>query len=79
MLLLHSSRSADVHVGRELVRRCLLGALAGRTRVLVTHHLHLLAAADSVLQMSAGAGGAGATVGRVINPGRDRRQSWGSR
>ena len=36
----------DAHVAQHLFEKCVLGALAGRTRVLVTHQVQLLARAD---------------------------------
>ena len=53
---------SDVHVGAALVDRCLLGLLKHKTRVLVTHHLHLLLRADRVLAMDHG------RVARTISP-----------
>ncbi|DBA69271.1 TPA: hypothetical protein ACH3X2_14313 [Trebouxia sp. C0005] len=40
--------AVDAHVGRHLFDSCLCELLAGKTRILVTHQLHYLAAADLV-------------------------------
>ncbi|RNF09667.1 multidrug resistance protein A [Trypanosoma rangeli] len=45
----------DAHVGERVVRDVLLGQLAHKTRVLVTHQLHLLPQADTVVVMGDGA------------------------
>ncbi|KAL0850163.1 hypothetical protein ABMA28_012038 [Loxostege sticticalis] len=41
--------AVDTHVGKELVARCVMGLLRHATRVLVTHQLHHLKAADRVI------------------------------
>ncbi|KAI8619281.1 P-loop containing nucleoside triphosphate hydrolase protein [Chytriomyces sp. MP71] len=46
--------AVDAHVGRALFENCLLGKLAGKTRVLVTHQLHFLPKVDIVVLMEAG-------------------------
>lgn len=40
--------AVDAHVGRHLFDSCMCDLLAGKTRILVTHQLHYLAAADLV-------------------------------
>ena len=40
--------AVDAHVGRHLFDSCLCSLLAGKTRILVTHQLHYLPAADLV-------------------------------
>ena len=48
--------AVDAYVGRRLLDGCLLrGPLAGRTRVLVTHALHVLDRTDYVYVMDEGA------------------------
>jgi ABC-type bacteriocin/lantibiotic exporter with double-glycine peptidase domain len=50
VVLLDDPLSAvDAHVGEVLFERCILGALAGKTRVLVTHHTHVLPRCDRAL------------------------------
>ncbi|KAI9090999.1 P-loop containing nucleoside triphosphate hydrolase protein [Phlyctochytrium arcticum] len=44
----------DAHVGAHVFQECILGALKGRTRVLVTHHLHLLRDVDWIVVMGGG-------------------------
>jgi ABC-type bacteriocin/lantibiotic exporter with double-glycine peptidase domain len=38
--------AVDVHVGEHLMSECICGAMAGRTRVLVTNALHFLPRCD---------------------------------
>jgi len=48
--LLDDSLSAvDAFVGAHLFNHCIKGALAGKTRILVTHHVHLLSQCDKVV------------------------------
>ncbi|RKP09032.1 putative ATP-binding cassette transporter protein YOR1 [Thamnocephalis sphaerospora] len=55
IILLDDPLSAvDAHVARHLFERCIQGALANRTRVLVTHQLHFVRHADYVLYMENG-------------------------
>ncbi|KAG5504716.1 hypothetical protein GH5_05342 [Leishmania sp. Ghana 2012 LV757] len=44
----------DAHVGERVVEECLLGALAGKTRVLATHQVHLLSLADHIVVLQRG-------------------------
>ncbi|KAI8847503.1 P-loop containing nucleoside triphosphate hydrolase protein [Chytridium lagenaria] len=44
----------DAHVGQTVFQNCILGALNDKTRVLVTHQLHLLPQADIVIVMDNG-------------------------
>ncbi|KAJ3027782.1 UNVERIFIED_CONTAM: hypothetical protein HDU68_003121, partial [Siphonaria sp. JEL0065] len=46
--------AVDAHVGRALFEECLLGRLAGKTRVLVTHQLHFLPRVDVIVMMEEG-------------------------
>ncbi|KAL6750031.1 P-loop containing nucleoside triphosphate hydrolase protein [Haematococcus lacustris] len=46
--------AVDAHVGRHLFDMCLCGLLAGSTRILVTHQLQYVDAADVVVVMSDG-------------------------
>ena len=56
IVLLDDSLSAlDAHVGQLIVKNCILtGPLAGRTRILVTHALHLLDKTDHIYVMDNG-------------------------
>ncbi|KAJ3116514.1 hypothetical protein HDU96_009500 [Phlyctochytrium bullatum] len=50
IILLDDPLSAvDAHVGKYLFDKCIMGALAGKTRILVTHQLHFLSRVDRVL------------------------------
>ncbi|KAJ3023063.1 hypothetical protein HKX48_004357 [Thoreauomyces humboldtii] len=44
----------DAHVGHEIFQRCIKDELAGKTRVLVTHHLHLMPEVDRIIVLQAG-------------------------
>jgi ABC-type bacteriocin/lantibiotic exporter with double-glycine peptidase domain len=56
VVLLDDSLSAlDAYVGQSIVTNCILtGPLAGRTRILVTHSLHLLDKTDYIYIMDNG-------------------------
>lgn len=56
IVLMDDSLSAvDAHVGKAILDNCLLsGPLAGKTRVLVTHALHVLDKADYIYVMDNG-------------------------
>ncbi|CAM9244868.1 unnamed protein product, partial [Ectocarpus fasciculatus] len=41
--------AVDAHVGQEIFDGCIRGALRGKTRLLVTHQLHLLAECDRII------------------------------
>ncbi|BFZ56150.1 ATP-binding cassette transporter yor1 [Savitreella phatthalungensis] len=50
MILLDDPLSAvDAHVGNHLFEKCICGLLAGKTRILVTHQLHILPRVDRIL------------------------------
>ncbi|KAF9352484.1 hypothetical protein BGX26_009716 [Mortierella sp. AD094] len=50
VVLLDDPLSAvDAHVGKYLFKNCIMGALHGKTRVLVTHQLHVLPQVDYVI------------------------------
>lgn len=46
--------AVDAHVASHLFERCIKGTLAGTTRVLVTHQLQFLPAADVVVLLAGG-------------------------
>ncbi|KAF9973525.1 hypothetical protein BGZ73_003215 [Actinomortierella ambigua] len=55
IVLLDDPLSAvDAHVGKYLFKHCIKGALDGKTRVLVTHQLHVLPEVDYVVCMKNG-------------------------
>lgn len=57
IILMDDSLSAvDAYVGRRILEGCLLdGPLAGKTRVLATHSLHVLDKTDYIYVMDNGA------------------------
>jgi ABC-type bacteriocin/lantibiotic exporter with double-glycine peptidase domain len=55
IVLLDDPLSAvDAHVGKYLFKNCIMGALQGKTRVLVTHQLHVLPNVDYVICINNG-------------------------
>ncbi|KAI9632685.1 P-loop containing nucleoside triphosphate hydrolase protein [Dioszegia hungarica] len=66
VVLLDDPLSAvDAQVGQHILHKCILsGPLAGRTRILVTHHLDVLPLADMILMMQ----GDG-EVGQIVQQG----------
>jgi len=46
--------AVDIHVARHLYSECVVGLLRHTTRILVTHHVHFLRAADFVIVVEAG-------------------------
>jgi len=46
--------AVDAHVSRDLFDHCITGALAGKTRILVTHQLHVLPRVDYIIVMKNG-------------------------
>ncbi|KAL8286968.1 hypothetical protein RQP46_003974 [Phenoliferia psychrophenolica] len=44
----------DAHVGQYILDKVILGALAGKTRILATHALHFMSSADKILCMEGG-------------------------
>ncbi|KAF9914155.1 hypothetical protein BX616_008850 [Lobosporangium transversale] len=55
IVLLDDPLSAvDAHVGKYLFKNCIMGALQDKTRVLVTHQLHVLPQVDYVICMKDG-------------------------
>jgi ATP-binding cassette, subfamily C (CFTR/MRP), member 1 len=55
VVLLDDPLSAvDAHVGRHLFEKCIKGVMAGSTRILVTHQLQYLPAADQVVILNEG-------------------------
>ncbi|KAI8817409.1 P-loop containing nucleoside triphosphate hydrolase protein [Fimicolochytrium jonesii] len=44
----------DAHVGQEIFQRCIKEELAGKTRVLITHHLHLMPEVDHIIVLQEG-------------------------
>ena len=46
--------AVDAHVGSHIFKRCIQQALAQKTRLLVTHQLHLLEHADWIICMDGG-------------------------
>ncbi|KAI9205946.1 P-loop containing nucleoside triphosphate hydrolase protein [Polychytrium aggregatum] len=55
IVLLDDPLSAvDAHVGKDIFEKCILGELKDKTRILVTHQLHVLPQVDHVVVMAHG-------------------------
>lgn len=46
--------AVDAHVGTHLFEQCIMGELKNKTRVLVTHRLHVLPSVDHIILMEGG-------------------------
>jgi ATP-binding cassette, subfamily C (CFTR/MRP), member 1 len=72
IILLDDPLSAvDAHVGRQLLDACICGLMAGKTRILVTHQLHVLPRADRILCMHQGKIVEQGTYDELISHGGD--------
>ncbi|XP_037871800.1 ATP-binding cassette subfamily C member 4 isoform X1 [Bombyx mori] len=63
--------AVDAHVGRQLFDECISGYLRHTTRVLVTHQLHYLKAADYIIIMNNGTVDACGTYEELMTSGKD--------
>ncbi|KAL4715253.1 hypothetical protein ACJJTC_007835 [Scirpophaga incertulas] len=63
--------AVDAHVGRQLFDECIGGYLRHTTRVLVTHQLHYLKAADYIIILNNGTVEAKGTYDELVNSGKD--------
>ena len=63
--------AVDSHVARHLFERCIVGALSGSSRVLVTHKLELLPHADHVVVMRDGRAVFQGTYKELLGSGLD--------
>lgn len=46
--------AVDSHVGKHIFKECIVGALAKKTRILVTHQLQYLPFVDEIIIMEKG-------------------------
>ena len=63
--------AVDSHVARHLFEQCIVGALGGTSRVLVTHKLELLPHADHVVVMRDGRAAFQGTYKELLSSGLD--------
>ncbi|KAI5634798.1 ABC transporter domain-containing protein [Phthorimaea operculella] len=63
--------AVDAHVGRQLFDECISGYLRHTTRILVTHQLHYLKAADYIIIMNNGAVETKGTYDELQSSGKD--------
>ena len=72
IVLLDDPLSAvDAHVGRFLFDQCIAGALKDKTRVLVTHQLHVLPSVDFIYVMKEGVISEEGTYHELIKSGKE--------
>ena len=46
--------AVDAHVAKHLFKRCIMGLLRNKTRILCTHHVNFLKDADYIIVMEEG-------------------------
>nr|ASU47346.1 ABCC3 [Cnaphalocrocis medinalis] len=63
--------AVDANVGRLLFEGCINGYLRGRTRILVTHQIHFLKAADYIVVLNEGRVENMGTFDELANSGKD--------
>ena len=63
--------AVDAHVGEHLFSECIKKELAGKTRILVTHHVHLLPKCDHIIILKDGRIQAQGSFGELQNSGID--------
>lgn len=63
--------AVDAHVGQHIFEKCLCGALVKKTRLLVTHSVHLLPQCDVIIIMEGGAVKAWGSYDDLRNSGFD--------
>eukprot|EP01039_Chlorochromonas_danica_P003955 gene3955-4327_t len=66
--------AVDAHVAQFLFHECVRRALAGKTRILVTHHVHLLPHCDRVIVLVDGEVKVQGTYAEVVESGIDLSQ-----
>jgi ATP-binding cassette, subfamily C (CFTR/MRP), member 1 len=71
IVLLDDPLSAvDAHVGRVLLEQCICGLMGKKTRILVTHQLHVLPRADRIFMMHQGKIVEQGTYNELISAGK---------
>ncbi|XP_021200213.3 ATP-binding cassette sub-family C member 4 [Helicoverpa armigera] len=63
--------AVDANVGRQLFEGCINGYLRGRTRILVTHQIHFLKAADYIVVLNEGRIENMGTFEELVNSGKE--------
>lgn len=63
--------AVDANVGRQLFEGCINGYLRGRTRILVTHQIHFLKAADYIVVLNEGRIENMGTFDELVSSGKD--------
>ncbi|KAI5634802.1 ABC transporter domain-containing protein [Phthorimaea operculella] len=63
--------AVDANVGRQLFEGCISGYMRGRTRILVTHQIHFLKAADYIIVLNEGTIENMGTFDELISTGKE--------
>ncbi|KAM3966456.1 LOW QUALITY PROTEIN: ATP-binding cassette subfamily C member 4-like [Aphomia sociella] len=63
--------AVDANVGRQLFDGCINGYLQGRTRILVTHQIHFLKAADYIIVLNGGRVENMGTFDELVSSGKE--------
>nr|AKC34055.1 ABCC3 protein [Spodoptera litura] len=63
--------AVDANVGRQLFEGCINGYLRGRTRILVTHQIHFLKAADYIVVLNEGRVENMGTFDELVSSGKE--------
>lgn len=63
--------AVDANVGRQLFEGCINGYLRGKTRILVTHQIHFLKAADYIIVLNEGNVENMGTFDELVSSGKD--------
>ncbi|XP_045455242.1 ATP-binding cassette sub-family C member 4-like [Melitaea cinxia] len=66
--------AVDANVGRLLFEGCINGYLKGRTRILVTHQIHFLKAADTIIVLNEGGIENMGTFDELVSSGKEFAQ-----
>lgn len=70
--------SVDNHIGKQLFEKCVLGYLKGKTRILVTHQVQYLKAADMIVMLNEGCVEAQGTFDELLSSNDDFKQLFAS-
>jgi ABC-type multidrug transport system fused ATPase/permease subunit len=63
--------AVDAHVGQHMFQDCIRGVLGGKTRVLVTHHVHFLNDVDKIIVLEDGCVKAQGSMTELMQQGLD--------
>ena len=63
--------AVDAHVGQHIFSKCIKEALGSKTRLFVTHHIHVLSQCDMIVILDEGKVKVSGTYDEIINSGID--------